>query len=248
MLHIDNLSFSFDSQEVLNAFSLCLRQNEIGCLIGASGSGKTTLFKLLTGRLPLQKGSFSINGILPPKAHSHAGFMTQDPFLLPWRTLLDNLLLGKELGKKPKENKTALKEQGQAYLRDVGLEGWENKYPEQLSGGMRQRAALAAILLQKHPLLLLDEPFAALDVYHRQQMINLLLTIRQRFGTTMLMATHDFRDALSLADRIFLLAHGKLVKEWKVSSEIRNDPLLFHHCCNEIQEEFRILSFCLPTQ
>jgi ABC-type nitrate/sulfonate/bicarbonate transport system ATPase subunit len=164
--------------------------------------------------------------------------MTQDDLMLPWRTVLENLLLVGELGRKPK-SLDALKQEALRYLEEMGLSGWENAYPDQLSGGMRQRVSLTRALLQKRPLLLLDEPFGALDVGLREQMHTLLRSIRKQHGTTILMITHDFRDALSLSDRIFLLDKGRICADWSVAPTIRQDAVAYQRLHNELYEAIR---------
>lgn len=228
MLIIDDLSFSFGACQVLRRLSVRLEPGEISTLIGVSGSGKTTLFKLLTGILYPQQGSLSIAGKTVPDAYYHVAYMMQDDLLLPWRTVLNNLLLVGELGKRSR-SMAQVKEEAHFYLNEVGLKGWEDAYPDQLSGGMRQRVSLARALLQKRPMLLLDEPFAALDVGLREHMYGLLRSVQRHYGTTILMVTHDFRDALSLSDRIFLLAQGQIEQEWKVDGGIGRNPSKFHH-------------------
>lgn len=233
MLAIKNLSFSFGSFEILHNLSLKLASGEIGTLIGSSGSGKTTLFKLLTGLLKPEQGMLSIAGKSSPEAYCQVAYMMQDDLLLPWRTILNNLLLVGELGKQH-PNLTEMRQEAKFYLGEMGLRGWENAYPDQLSGGMRQRVSLARALLQKRPVLLLDEPFAALDVGLRAHMHDLLHDIRKRYGTTILMVTHDFRDAISLSDRIFLLSNGKIGQEWELKSSMRQDPHAFHQLNEEL--------------
>lgn len=232
MLELDRLFFSFSTVNILENFSLRLFPGEIGSLIGVSGSGKTTLFKLISGLLSPLHGTISIAS--SPFAHQQVAYMAQDDLLLPWRNVLGNLLLVGELGKQC--NKKNLHEEALFYLQEVGLKGYENVYPHQLSGGMRQRVSLARILMQKRPLLLLDEPFAALDIGLREKMHSLLKNIRQKHGITMLVITHDFRDALSLSDRIFLLSKGQLAKEWLVNDTICFDPAAFQQLTSEMQK------------
>ncbi len=238
MLHIEDLSFSFATHAVLQQFNLTLAPGEIGTLIGSSGSGKTTLFRLLTGILTPQQGKLSIAGCVVPDAWQHVAYMTQDDLMLPWRTVLNNLLLVGELGKRASAT-AALRAEAQLYLREMGLADWQDAYPHELSGGMRQRVSLARVLLQKRPLLLLDEPFASLDVSLREQMHALLHDIRRRYGTTMLMVTHDFRDALSLSDRILLLNSCQISREWKITDATRQSPLLWQEIDKEMRHAIR---------
>ncbi|MEM1283055.1 MAG: ATP-binding cassette domain-containing protein, partial [Chlamydiota bacterium] len=150
-------------------------------------------------------------------------YMTQKDLLLPWRTVLENITLTYELGKNKVCQKKILEEARQL-IEEVELSGCEEKFPHELSGGMRQRVSLARALLQKKPLLLLDEPFASLDVQLREQMYVLLNKIHKNHNTTILLITHDFRDALSLSDHIFLLANGSITKQWRVEESHRTNP------------------------
>ncbi len=226
MLTIENLSFSFNSRQVLSNLSLELAQGKIGTLIGSSGAGKTTLFRLLTGILPLQSGTISIDGRNPPEAKRYAAYMMQEDLLLPWRTVMDNVTLPGEIGPSPFPI-GHLRQKARLCLSEVGLSGWENAYPRNLSGGMRQRVSLARALLQKRPLLLLDEPFASLDIRLRGQMHALLRKVCAEHGTTILMITHDFRDALSLSERIFLLSKGQINQRWTIPMNFpQNSPVI----------------------
>lgn len=221
-LIVENLSFSYPDKQVLKQLSFQLKKGEIGTLIGASGSGKSTLFKLLTGLLVPQEGNLFIQGKAPPEGCQQIAYMMQQDLLLPWRTALGNLLLAAELGSQTQSSQL-LKDEAMDLLEEIGLKGCENLYPDELSGGMRQRISLARALMQKRPLLLLDEPFGALDVGLREQMYILLRELQQKRGTTILMVTHDFRDALSLSDKIFLLMKGQIRQEWSISHLQRQD-------------------------
>lgn len=216
MLSIKNLSFSYNDACILDNLSLSIEKGEVASLIGTSGSGKTTLFKLLTQILKPQVGSISIG------ENNSASYMTQRDLLLPWRTVIENITLPYELGKKP-YNQQAVCDEAMALLKEVRLEGCANKYPEELSGGMRQRVSLARALMEKKPVLLLDEPFASLDIYTREQMHDLIRSIQSHHNTTILMVTHDFRDAISLSDHIFHLCEGKIKDHWKIDDTDRAD-------------------------
>lgn len=224
MLEIDNVSFSYEKQEILKNTHFSLKKGEIGALIGASGSGKTTLFKLLTGMLSPDSGTISVAGHLLPGGNRNVAYMMQEDLLLPWRTVLNNMTLIGELGKN-RQSIESIRDEAKTLLREIGMAGLEDAYPDELSGGMRQRVSLARALLLKRPLLLLDEPFGSLDVSLREQMYTLLRQVQSRYGTTMLMITHDFRDALSLSDRIFLLDEKCIKQEWQINAEMREDFL-----------------------
>lgn len=220
ILQINHLSFSFNKTSVLKNLSLELNRGEITALIGVSGAGKSTLFKLITGILDPVEGSIFING--HPRQPKQVSYLTQENLLLPWRTVLGNLTLLGELGKQ-EYNRDQLRRNALEILDAVGLAGKESLFPDQLSGGMRQRVSLARALLQKSPLLLLDEPFGSLDICLRDQMYTLLRKIQSEYKTTMLLITHDFRDALVLADSIHHLADGYICHRWEINHEIRQD-------------------------
>ncbi|WP_068469913.1 ABC transporter ATP-binding protein [Candidatus Protochlamydia phocaeensis] len=234
-LVIENLSFSYSNKIILDNLHLSLGQGDIGTLIGASGSGKSTLFKLLAGLLPLHQGSIYINGhsLDSPERTSCIAYMMQQDLLLPWRTVLANVMLVAELGLHP--NPQALQEEAYRLLDEMGLRPYLNYYPEQLSGGMRQRVSLARSLLQKRPILLLDEPFGALDVGLREHLYQLLHQVRDKYGTTILMVTHDFRDALSLSQHLFLLSQKRIYKKWTLSSDFKSDFIKMGHLQTELQ-------------
>lgn len=217
MLEVKDIHFSYGTKKILQSLSFSVSQGEIIALIGISGSGKTTLFRLITGLIEPCKGLITIDGKSLAEAASLTTYMRQDDLLLPWRTVMDNLLLFSELGKKKAKNQ-AIFQEAVLLLKKVGLQGTEDLYPKELSGGMRQRVALARALLQNRPLMLLDEPFASLDVIMREQLYIFLREIRDHYQKTIVMVTHDFRDAVALADRILVLANGQIASSYPLSA------------------------------
>lgn len=231
MLKVNNISFSYSSSPILKQLSFMLEKGEIASLIGSSGSGKTTLFKLLAGILKPDEGSIEIDeGGLP-------AYMTQQDLLLPWRTVIRNMTLLAELGTRP-ESSLEQHDEAAALLAEMGLAGYEHYFPDELSGGMRQRVSLARALMQKRPLLLLDEPFASLDVSLREQMYQLLRTIQEKRKTTILLVTHDFRDAATLSNQIFFLDNGEIKNQWKIGDEERADPRAKGMLIEELRSHF----------
>lgn len=217
---IDDLTFSYESKPLIRNLSLSVQAGEILTLIGASGSGKTTLLKLLCGLLDSPKGCVTLCHESLPTAKRHVAFMMQQDVLLPWRTIVGNVMLAAELA-----NIGVKKTEALDLLRRVDLAHCADLFPDALSGGMRQRVALARVLLQKRPILLLDEPFANLDVLLREQLYILLRTLRSQLGLTIILVTHDFRDALVLSDRVALLSNGNIAQQWTIPPELLQDPL-----------------------
>lgn len=223
MIEASNISFSYKTKKILQNLSFHVNPGEIVAIIGTSGSGKTTLLKLLAGLLNENSGEVFIAGQPESVRMRYVAYMMQEDLLLPWRSVLDNITLAAEIGPTgiPKNE---LQASALQLLHEVGMDGCEKMNPNQLSGGMRQRVALARALMQKRPLLFLDEPFGSLDVSLREQLYGLLRDVQKRRYLTLLLVTHDFRDALSLADRILLLSNGSFVQEWSVTPEVRNNP------------------------
>lgn len=231
LLKIQNLSYSYGKHPVLNALSLTLKEGEIVTLLGSSGTGKSTLFKILAGILPYN-GTIHFKGSLTDSL----AYMTQEDLLLPWRTVWDNLLLLFELGNSSPPTPFQ-QEEAKTLLWQLDLEHCAEKYPHQLSGGMRQRVSLARTLLQNRPLLLLDEPLASLDVVLREKIYSLLRQKRNQLNHSILMVTHDFHDAICLSDRILLLNQGSIQKEWLINEEDRESSILSCLIVEEIREK-----------
>lgn len=189
--------------EALRDISLTVMPGEFVTIIGASGSGKSTLFNLCVGLLEPDEGSIIINGNKPRSRLGMLGYMPQRDLLLPWRRVLDNVLLPQDIKGIPrKESRQKALEMFQRF----GLESFEHDYPSSLSGGMRQRAALLRTWLTGCDTLLLDEPFGALDALTRKELQDWLLQVWQEFGRTVVFITHDVEEAVYLADRVIVLS------------------------------------------
>jgi NitT/TauT family transport system ATP-binding protein len=196
----------------LGSTSLQVDAGEFVCVVGPSGCGKTTLLRILGGLLQPTRGRVMLKGepLIGPR--SEIGYVFQHANLMPWRTVLRNVALPLELQRRPAAE---IQARAQAVLRLVGLEGFEQSYPRQLSGGMAQRAALARTLVHAPELLLLDEPFGALDAITRERMNLELLGIRQSYAYTAVMVTHSIAEAVFLAGRVLVMSQrpGRIVAQ-----------------------------------
>jgi len=196
MLEIDNVFFDYLGKPVVENLSLHVDTGEIVAIIGPSGQGKTTLFRLIAGLERPKQGRIKAGPL---------SYMMQEDLLLPWKTALENVIFAYEVAGGPAQLDEALD-----LLQQVGLQGFENHYPRALSGGMKQRVALARTLVFQKPLLLLDEPFASVDSFRKKELYQLLLQIQVRYHLTLVLITHDLHDAFTFAHRIYYLNKGKL--------------------------------------
>ena len=187
---------------MLDDISLDVPAHGITAVVGPNGSGKSTLLRLIAGLLAPDAGTILIDGERVADADARVGLVFQEPRLLPWRTTLDNVAFSLELSGVAKAERH---ERAGAMLDLVGLSPFARAYPHQLSGGMRQRAAIARALVRDPQILLLDEPFSALDALTRERFGEELLDIWQRTGTTILMVTHSIAEAVFLADEVVVL-------------------------------------------
>lgn len=200
---MQNVSLSLGETAVLDSVSLHVNEGEFVSILGPSGAGKSTIFRLLTGALKQDRGTIQCSG-QPLEANPDGfAFMPQRDALLPWRRIIDNLTLGLEVqGMSTRDARARVA----PHLAEFGLTGFERHYPAQLSGGMRQRAALLRTIVQERPVQLLDEPFGALDALTRTQMQNWFEDRWRAARWTTLLVTHDVREAVALSDRIYVLS------------------------------------------
>lgn len=185
----------------LEATDLSVEEGRFASIIGPSGCGKSTLFNIIAGLQKPTTGAVKADGEDIIGKAGYVGYMLQKDMLLPWRTILDNITLGLEI--RHMSRKKAV-EQAMPLIKKYGLNGFERYHPSELSGGMRQRAALLRTLLYDRDIILLDEPFGALDAQTRMSMQDWLLQIWQDFGKTILFVTHDIDEAIYLSDEIYV--------------------------------------------
>jgi ABC-type nitrate/sulfonate/bicarbonate transport system ATPase subunit len=206
VLAVQNVAFSYRQSNLLKNITFTLNKGEVVSIIGRSGSGKTTLFRILAGLEKPSSGTLHL--------HTSLSYMTQNTMLLPWRTLLDNLMLLNELGAYPRVLKSEFERDAKNFLAEVGLQESLSLYPHQISGGMQSRVALARILLEGSELMLLDEPFAFLDAITKFECQELILNIKNKFTKTIILVTHDIDEALRISDKVLLLSQGELINSW----------------------------------
>jgi NitT/TauT family transport system ATP-binding protein len=217
-IRIEGVSKRFERRghtvQALDGIALDIAEGEFVTLIGPSGCGKSTLLRIVGGLLPHDRGTVTVGRCSPDQARAekHFGFVPQAPALMPWRTVLDNVTLLGELNRR--NNRPHHSPDPRALLDEVGLTEFADAHPAELSGGMQQRVALARAVALGSPVLLMDEPFAALDEITRAEMRYLLLDVWERTGATCLFVTHSIEEAVLLSDRVAILAPrpGRVVR------------------------------------
>ena len=205
MLQISHLTASYGGKPVLDDINLTLESAELLVVLGPSGCGKTTLLNLIAGFVPYQHGSITLAGKKVEGPGAERGVVFQNEGRLPWRNVQDNVGLGLQLAGVERSQRQRV---AQEMLRKVGLKGAEKRYIWQLSGGQRQRVGIARALAANPQLLLLDEPFGALDAFTREQMQTLLLKLWHETGKQVLLITHDIEEAVFMATELVLLSPG----------------------------------------
>ena len=211
---IDDVTLTYKSAGggvlALQGTTLNVRRGEFAAVVGPSGCGKSSLMKLVTGLLRPDSGDIVIFGDKVRGPVKIAGMAFQNANMLPWRKVIDNVLLPLEIVEphrhRFRRHKQEYRGQGEALLKTVGLDGFGERYPWELSGGMQQRASLCRSLIHQPALLMLDEPFAALDAFTREELWCVLRDLWQRIGFTVILVTHDLREATFLADKVHVMS------------------------------------------
>jgi NitT/TauT family transport system ATP-binding protein len=208
VIEIENVSKHFVSRDrdlvlALTDVSISIARNEFVCLVGPSGCGKSTLLRLVGGLLPVSRGRVTIDGQMVREPRAATGIVFQAPTLLPWASVLDNVLFPLRIMRRLASDSTARARQ---LLKLVGLDGFEDKYPRELSGGMQMRAGICRALVHDPDILLMDEPFGSLDALTREELTLELMRIWREQPKTVLFVTHSIPESVMLADRVVVLS------------------------------------------
>jgi len=222
VIELDNVSLAYAGRTgpvlALEGADIKVKKGEFAAVVGPSGCGKSTLMKLVTGLVKPTAGIVKVDGSQVNGPVKLAGMAFQNSNLLPWRSVIDNLMLPLEIVEPYRSNfrrkKHEYRERGEKLLDTVGLKGFGDRYPWELSGGMQQRASLCRSLIHEPALLMLDEPFAALDAFTREELWCVLRDVWERLGFTVVLVTHDLREAAFLADTIHVMSArpGKIIE------------------------------------
>ena len=220
ILDIKNLSYSFGNNPILKDINIHVNKNEMVAIVGSSGVGKSTLFNLIAGVLKKQTGEITING--SDDYIGKVAYMLQKDLLFEHKTIIDNVILPLIIAK---VNKKEALEEGNKILKQFNLDKYANKYPQQLSGGMRQRVALIRTYMFKRKIFLLDEAFSALDAITKKELHKWYLDLKKEFNLTTLLITHDIEEAVFLSDRIYILGNkpGEIIREIKIEINPNED-------------------------
>jgi NitT/TauT family transport system ATP-binding protein len=219
VLRVEDLVKRFDTPEgpitAVDRVSFSVAQGELISLIGPSGCGKSTVFNIVGGLVPMSEGRVVVNGEAIAGPHAAIGMVFQEESTFPWRTVLDNVAFPLEIAGMRKSERI---ERAMHYVRIVGLDGFEKRYPAELSGGMRQRVSIARALAAAPKMLLMDEPFASLDEQTRLLLGDKVLQIQQELNQTILLITHNITEAVQLSDRVLVMSYrpGRIKREVKI--------------------------------
>jgi len=228
VLVANNIGLCFpNARPLVQGFCLSVSAGEIVTLLGSSGIGKSSLLRILAGLESPATGSVFVQNKALKQAHPDVAMMFQDPCLLPWLTLEQNVTFGLDFKCRPALDQAEIKERASKAINEVGLLAARTKYPNELSGGMAQRTALARCIARLPHVLLLDEPFGALDEVTRESMQSLLLGLCESYQTAAVLITHDIDEALTVSDRILLLggSPAHVYGEWDLTTVTSRDTL-----------------------
>ncbi|MFD1956147.1 ABC transporter ATP-binding protein [Paenibacillus thailandensis] len=221
-LVVDGVNKSFNGRTVLDHIHLTVKPHELVCILGHSGCGKSTLLNMVAGFIAPDSGTIAVDGKPVKGPSKQRGVVFQEHALFPWYNVLDNIAFGPEV---QGMNKKEAKERARHYLSLVGLDDYAKHYPHELSGGMKQRVGIARALAAGPDMLLMDEPFGALDILTRDVMQRELLRICREVKPTVLFVTHSISEAISLGDRVVVMKHGKIASVLEVGMK---HPRSFH--------------------
>lgn len=245
LLQVKDVQKNYGEQVVIKNINLDVAKGELVCLLGVSGVGKTTLFHVISGLYKADQGDVLLDGTSIAGNPGHISYMLQKDLLLPYKTINKNLMLPLTLKGVKKDLALSMV---QKELPRFGLDGYGKKYPHQLSGGMRQRAALLRTYFASEGLILLDEPFSALDTITRGQMHSWFLNMMEDLSLSSIFITHDIDEAILLADRIYILAGkpGTLTAEFKIDIP-RTNRADFSFTAEFLEYKRQIRAALIPT-
>lgn len=226
---LKNISKSFENMEILKDVTIHVNSGELVSVLGPSGSGKSTIFNILTNIIKADNGEVTVNGDI--------SYMYQKDMMVPWKKVIDNV--GIPLVFKGKSKKEARLEV-EKYINTFGLEGFQYKYPMQLSGGMKQRANFLKTYLTSNDIMLLDEPFGALDSITRRKLQQWLMNLKKEMNSTILFITHDIEEAILLSDRIYVISEKPATIKGEIVVNLpkeRNEDIILSKEFVEIKKE-----------
>ena len=223
MLEFQNVSYQYPSEDfdIIDHLSFAVEPGSFHCIIGISGCGKSTIFRMTNGLLKPKAGTILVEGKSIVGRKHYCGYMPQKDLLFPWRTVGENVALPLEI--QGELTRAERRDRAEAALADVGLAGCGSKMPDELSGGMRQRAAFARTMLTGCDLLLLDEPAAGMNPNETEELMNTIHSVRDQFGVAILLIEHDMNFVMGICEEITVLDYGRVIARGD-GKTIRNNP------------------------
>lgn len=239
-ISIKNVAHAFGTLQVLDGLDVTIEPGAFTAVVGPSGCGKSTLTRLIAGLMKPDTGTVSVGGQPVTGPRANVGMAFQNPVMLEWRTILNNVLLPLEIVPNSMSQKER-EDRGRELLAMVGLAGFEDRKPSELSGGMRQRASLCRALVHRPDILIMDEPFGALDAFTREDLWQIMHDLRLQEKFTCLLITHDLRESLFLADQVVVLSGRPAATQYVMDVPLGADRKLDDLYTPEITEKLAIL-------